>query len=535
MISCLLIHVTRNSQGLPISKNSVISGEILQIGRGAACKIHLQDHRISLLHATILRSEEGGLYIDAEHNVTLKVDGFITLSADLVPGTLLEVGPYSLIVEPETEHHEITLSLELIHPLPAVMQGHVPVNLAALGWSKRKFGFGMAAIILFLFMLLPLLPAASNALDKWQSGLPVTMTDSWSPGPLSGGHELFASKCSTCHQRAFKSVTDEICTGCHARVSRHLTKADLEVQAFGGMHCTNCHIDHKGREELVLHDSSKCVDCHGNIKDKKTSTELANVNDFNLGHPPFHLTFVSDSGVVHIREDDKARLIEKSGLKYSHQVHLAKDGVSSPQGDTVMQCQDCHKLEESGKHFAPMSMQKSCQQSGCHALDFTDPVTGLAPHGSERAVMNSLREFYGKWLGVSADNLAACKGAVVQDCVNELARKNAAATLFRKDLECGECHEISPVANKDVPWKVTPIRINRDWQPGAIFPHNRHDTMKCTDCHDKVESKVSADISMPGIAKCRECHVGNHPAKGKVASGCDSCHQFHRTAVKPEN
>jgi hypothetical protein len=402
-----------------------------------------------------------------------------------------------------------------------------------LGWSKRKFGFGMAAIILFLFMLLPLLPAASSALDKWQSGLPVTMTDAWSPGPLSGGHELFAAKCSTCHQRAFKAVTDEICTGCHARVSRHLTKADLEVQAFGGMHCTNCHIDHKGRDELVLHDSSKCVDCHGNIKDKKTSTELANVNDFTTGHPPFHLTFNGAS--AHVREDDKAKLVEKSGLKYSHQVHLAQDGVSSPQGDTVMQCQDCHKLEESGKHFAPMSMQKSCQQSGCHALDFTDPVTGLAPHGSERAVMNSLREFYSKWLAASADNRAACKTAVLQDCVNELARKNAAATLFRKDLECGECHEITPVANKDVPWKVTPIRITRDWQPGATFAHGRHDTMKCTDCHDKMESKVSADISMPGIAKCRECHVGNHPAKGKVASGCDSCHQFHRTAVKPEN
>jgi hypothetical protein len=531
MISCLLIQVTRNSQGLPISKNSVIAGETLQIGRGAACKIHLQDHRISLLHATILRSEDGGLYVDAENNVTLKVDGFITLSADLQPGTRLEVGPYSLVVEPVSDQYDITLTLELIHPLPTVMQGHQPVNLTALGWSKRKFGFGMAAIILFLYFLLPLLPSLSPALDRWQADLPVTLTGAWSPGPLTGGHELFASKCSTCHQRVFGAVSDEVCTGCHARVSRHLTKADQEVKAFGRMRCTNCHIDHKGRDELVLHDSSKCVDCHGNIKDKKTSIALDNVRDFSTAHPAFHLTFGSGDSVLHIPENDKVRLIEKSGLKYSHQVHLAKDGVSSPQGDTVMHCQDCHKLEESGKHFAPMTMQKSCQQSGCHALDFTDPVIGLAPHGSERAVMNSLREFYGKWLGESADNRAVCKSSVIQECANELARKNAAATLFRKDLECGECHEITPVANKDVPWKVTPIHINRDWQPGAIFAHDRHDTMKCTDCHDKVNSKVSADISMPGIAKCRECHVGNHPARGRVVSGCDSCHQFHRSEV----
>jgi len=533
MISCLLIQVTRNSQNLPICKDSVISGETIQIGRGAACKIHLQDHRISLLHATILRTEEGGLYIDGENNVTLKVDGFITLSADLLPGTQIEVGPYALQVEPSDGVHDLILRLELVHPLPAALAVRVPVSLSELGWSKRRFGFGMAAIILFLFMLLPLLPAASSALDKWQSGLPVTLTEAWSPGPLAGGHALFATKCSTCHQRAFKAVTDEVCTGCHTRVSRHLNKADSAAAAFAGMRCTHCHIDHKGREQLVLHDSSKCVDCHGNIKDKKPGTALGNVRDFVSAHPPFHLTVPDIAGSIRYLQDDQAKRGEKSGLKYSHQIHLDKEGVSSPQGDTVMQCQDCHKLEESGKHFVPMTMETSCQQSGCHALDFTDPVTGLAPHGSERAVMNSLRAFYGKWLSASADNRASCKSLSLQDCANELARRNAAATLFRKDLECGECHEITATSDQEVPWRVTPVRINRDWQPGATFVHAKHDTMKCTDCHDKTGSKVSADVAMPTIGKCRECHAGNHPAQGRVASGCDSCHQFHRSAAIP--
>lgn len=297
------------------------------------------------------------------------------------------------------------------------------------------------------------------------------------------------------------------------------------------MRCTDCHIDHKGGERLVLHDSSKCIACHSDIKHKVANSELANVNDFATDHPPFHITLQTGKEVIRVRQDDKHKLVETSGLKYSHKIHLAKAGVASPQGDTVMQCQDCHKLKESGGHFEPMTMKKTCQQSECHSLDFTDPVEGVAPHGSERAVINHLRVFYAKWLNDSPDNKSACDQKPdmqgIEACANGLALKNAAATLFRKNKECGECHEIEAIKDNDVPWKVAPVRINHDWQPGATFAHSKHETMKCTECHDKMNSKTSADISIPAIAKCRECHVGNHPAKGKITSGCDSCHRFH--------
>lgn len=535
MISCLLIHVSRNPQGLPVCKNSVITGETIQIGRGAACKIHLLDHRVSLLHASVRRSEDGVLYIDGERNATLKINGFIAQSAPLLPGTHVEIGPYALVVEPAASGHDLILSVELIHPLndhdAAVACRTAPVTIAALGLSKRKLGFSLAACILFLYLLLPMLPSASMVFDKWQAGLPVTLNGSWSPGPLAGGHALFEAKCSTCHQRSFQAVSDEVCTGCHKQVGKHLTKEDLQVKTFKTMRCTDCHIDHKGSERLVLHDSSKCITCHGDIKRKIASTELANVNDFATGHPPFHITLRNGQDIIRVRQDDKDKLVEKSGLKYSHKVHLAKEGVSSPQGDTVMRCQDCHKIKESGRHFEPMTMQKTCQQSDCHALDYTDPVEGLAPHGSEPAVMNHLRVFYSKWLNESPENRAACDSAAqgITACASDLARKNAAATLFSKKDGCGECHEIEPVSNREVPWKVAPVRINQDWQPGAVFVHARHDTMGCMDCHDKKNSTSSADISMPAIAKCRECHVGNHPAKGKITSGCDSCHRFHQS------
>ena len=551
MISCLLIQVSRNPQGLPICRESVISGESIQVGRGAACKIHLLDHRVNLLHATMKRSEDGTLYIEGEKDATININGFIVQSAALSPGTRVEIGPYLLTVEPAPDGHDIALSTELTEPLPgqdaAKIYRAAPISLAALGVSKRKLGFALATGIFFIFLILPLLPAASSAFDKWQATLPVTLTESWNPGPLSGGHSVFGAKCSTCHQRAFQSVSDDACAGCHKQVAKHLAKDDSHARVFKNVRCTDCHLDHRGKAELVLHDPSACVTCHGDIKSKNASTALANVHDFGLDHPPFHITLLNGKNVIRARQDEKGRLVEKSGLKYSHQVHLDKKGVSSPQGDTVMVCKDCHEIDEAGTHFAPMTMQKTCQQSRCHELYFTEPVEGVAPHGSEREVMNRLREFYAKWLaGSPVENMAVCErvgkasgvgnsAKRALDCANDLARKNAAATLFREDgeaLECVMCHEIGPTGDNDVPWKVAPLHINRDWQPGAVFSHSKHDTVNCTECHDKMNSKTSTEIAMPTIEKCRECHIGDHSAKGKIRSVCNSCHRFHQEVTR---
>ena len=544
MISCLLIQVSRNQHGLPVRKERVIVGESIQIGRGAACKIHLLDHRVSLLHATVRQAEDGTLYIEGQHDVTFSINGFIEQSAAISPGTRIEMGPYLLVVEPAPHGHDIALSVEMTQPLPEqdIVKGSqtTPVTLAVLGLSKRRLGFGLAAFILFAFLLLPLLPGASSAFDKWQAKLPVTLTESWNPGPLSGGHSLLGAKCSTCHQRPFRAVSDQACLECHKQVAKHLRNDELNASAFKDARCTNCHSEHKGNEGLVPHNSQECVTCHGDIKRKNAGTALPDIHDFGTDHPSFHIPLQYGKNVVRLRQDEKEKPVEKPGLKFSHQVHLVKDGVSSPEGNTVMLCRDCHKIEESGVHFAAISMQKTCQQSRCHVWYFKEPVEGIVPHGSESQAMNKIREFYEKWLADSpANNMTVCtkSGEIgniakrVLACANDLALKNAAATLFKEsgdNLECGECHEIEPSGDSDVPWKVARLHINRDWQPGAVFLHSKHDTVNCTECHDKKNSKTNEDISMPTIEKCRECHVGDHFVKGKIKSTCDSCHKFHQ-------
>jgi hypothetical protein len=551
MIRCLLIQVSRNHQGLPVCKENTIAGESIQIGRGAACKLHLRDHRVSLLHATVRRSEDGTLYIEGENVAAININGFIEQRATLDPGTRVEIGPYLIIVGPSSDGHDIVLSVEMIQAPPeqeaAVVSRTEPVTLAALGLSKHKLGVVLAAIILFFFLLLPMLPSASSALDSWQASLPVTLTESWNPGPLSDGHRVFGAQCSICHQRPFHAVSDDACMKCHGQVAKHLAIGDSDSVAFTNLRCTHCHIDHKGKAGLVLHDSSGCVGCHGDIKSKSAGTALANVHDFGTDHPPFHITVFDGKNTIRVRQEDKEKLVEKSGLKFSHQLHLVKEGVSSPEGNTVMVCRDCHKLDESGIHFAPMTMQRACQQSRCHELYFDGPGEGSVPHGSEREVMNALRQSYTKWLSdTSAKNMASCKfagatGNPVQrtlECANELAQKNAAASLFREsgeNLGCGGCHDIVSTGDKLVPWKVAPLRINRDLQPGAVFAHSKHATANCTECHDKTNSTSSAEIALPTIEKCRECHVGVYPAKRKISSSCDSCHRFHRSTKTANN
>lgn len=536
MISCLLIQVSHNPHGLPIRKESAVSGDSLQIGRGAACKIHLPDHRVYLHHATIKRSEDGALYIEGEKDVVLNINGTIEQGAALSPGTRIEIGPYELVVGPVPEGHDLALSVEMIQSLAEhTSANRAPLTLAELGLSKRRLGFGLAALILFAFLLLPLLPSVSPALDKWQADLPLTLTGSWNAGPLSSGHNLFGEKCSTCHRRPFLAVTDDVCTGCHKNVAHHLADNELHASVFKNVSCTECHPDHKGKAGLVLNDSSRCVACHGNIKARDSKTSLADVHGFDTDHPQFRVSLLQDKKTVRVRQDEKDKLVEHSGLKYSHKVHLAKGGVSTPGGDTVMVCQDCHKLDNAGERFLPMTMHQTCQQSGCHKLYYEKPADGVVPHGSEREAMGRLREFFVRWLAESPANMASCERTGdtpvkrALDCASKLARENAGASLFnKKNVGCGECHEIVEKPDDgEVPWKVTPLRINRNWHATSIFPHAKHVATECTACHDKMNSKISADVSMPPIEKCRECHAGDHPAKDKVASTCDSCHRFH--------
>lgn len=549
MIRCLFVHISRNQSGQPIRKELLVTGETIQIGRAAGCKIPLLDHRVNFHHAVIRHSDEGKIFVEAEEGADIVINGSSELSAEFTPGTHVLVGPYELIAEAPIGNYDLVLSAELIHPLPDehthVSAKQAPTTLAGTGLSKRKPTLWLAGVIALFFLILPMIPALNQALPKWANNLLEPIKKSWQLGEMLRGHQLVGAKCNACHQKPFEAVSDKACESCHKTMARHMKDKELHANAFKDVSCGECHHEHRGEIKQGAQ-NTECVACHANIKKKNDKTKLANIRDFSKDHPAFSLTFKTghrDSDAVRIPQSDKTKLIEKSGLKFSHKVHLDKNGVSSPEGDTVLECRDCHRLDDAGVRFKPISMGKDCQQSGCHALRFKPPTAGRhVSHGSERDVMIALREYHATMaIGkIATGEKLQCGDSVGKNqierasgCANHNAAVNANA-LFGPDSGCGECHEITRIAdNKNAPWKVTPVTITSHWLRNSRFTHAKHGTAKCTECHDKALSEKSSDVAIPAIEKCRECHVGNQPVKNRINSGCDNCHSFHNENTRP--
>lgn len=545
MIRCLFIQISRNQSGQPVRKELLVTGETIQIGRAAGCKILLLDHRVNFHHAAIRRSDEGKLLVYAEEGADISIDGSPEPSAGLSPGTHVLVGPYELIVETPTGDYDLVLSAEMVQPLPDdhehIAVKHAPVALANTGLSKRRIAFWLAGAIALAFLILPMIPTLDTTLPEWITSSQASIKKSWQLGEMSRGHQLISAKCDACHQKPFEAVPDKACESCHKTMARHISDKMLHANVFQDMRCGECHHEHRG-EVREGTQNAQCVACHGEIKKKNDKTKLVDIRDFGKDHPAFSLTFKTghkDSDAVRIPQRDKAKLVERSGLKFSHKVHLDKEGASSPEGDTILECRDCHQLDTAGARFIPISMEKNCQQSGCHALNFKPPVSKRRlPHVSEQKLMVALREYYATTaIGKAAagEKLQCEAGAGVGknqlaralDCANHKAHVNAEA-LFKPDSGCGECHEITHVTDdKDVPWKVTPVTITSHWLRNSRFTHAEHGTAKCTECHDKTNSEKSSDVAIPAIEKCRECHAGNKPVKNRINSGCDNCHSFH--------
>lgn len=412
-------------------------------------------------------------------------------------------------------------------------------TLSMLGISKRRLGFRLGGAVLLVTLALLVIALPPGGSDDAGSGS--ILSGLLSPGPLERGHVSIADRCVSCHRQAFEKVADATCSECHARMKPHLPAAFDQHALLARAGCADCHPAHTGKADAVKGGSEECVDCH-----RKTEKTAGEVLDFFTSHPDFRLTLRLDDQAIRFRPHDPLAPPDQPGIKFSHGIHLDEKGIASPDGDTRLVCGDCHRLEESGVHFAPIEMEKTCQQSRCHRQRFEPPLRGFAPHGSERLAMNLLREHYldalsGK-AGGSTENCRRESSASRDplrraiNCADRLARDYAATKLFRKtgdNLKCALCHEIDDAEGKRTPWRVRPVRINRDWQPMAVFPHAKHATAECTDCHDKKRSKASEDRSFPDLEKCRECHAGQHAMPGRITSTCASCHRFHRNPATP--
>ncbi|MDX2234083.1 MAG: cytochrome c3 family protein [Hyphomonadaceae bacterium] len=247
---------------------------------------------------------------------------------------------------------------------------------------------------------------------------------------------------------------------------------------------------------------------------------------------------------------ESARAGDDSGLVFPHDVHLAKDGcvaslaqrLDAGFGDQLA-CADCHTPTESGAGFLPVSMEKSC--ASCHSLVF-ETVGGLTrtlPHGQTNAVIATLLDFYqarvvGAALGGEGaedrrrPGAAAQRTAGFREAAFAQASGRAAArvrAVFAEGGACYGCHEITPpTAPERLDFAVAPVTLRDTFLPKGVFDHGAHEIgdLACADCHAAETSRTSADVLVPSIAGCQDCHGGEH-AMAKVQSSCVMCHGFH--------
>ncbi len=520
MIQCLYIKVSHNARGLPVRSYHTIAGDELTLGRGAECRMHLPDPRVSMHHAAIRRLDDGQLHLVAL-NGELEVDGAIQQNVVLVPGKQVMIGPYRLTVEPAPPDVNLSVSLVLANPLPDDYQDlksrtHEPLPGAAA--FKRRAALTMVLLIALFFLILPLaqilIPQFRAAAADWPFGFDRV----WSAGRISTAHQHFGGQCAQCHETPTRQIADRTCQRCHRETMPHIVDPALQQRAFrsglistGGKRCAECHREHKAPHPLTRQDNAPCVKCHGNIQAVDAGTRLPDIHDFERDHPGFKLTLRTGPGALEterIDQDETARLVEKSGLHFPHVQHVGL--VQGPGGLSDIRelaCVSCHRPEGKEMRFAPLSYARDCHT--CHAdrLEVGPAKATLRlPHGDERNVANALK--------VQAPG--------------QFARH---AETLRTD-GCAYCHAMETAGKGDaLPWRVVPLQITQDWFSKARFRHASHRTQQCQSCHQVEHSERSADIAMPDRKSCLRCHAGSSPKRGRIASNCMTCHDFHHPAA----
>jgi len=82
---------------------------------------------------------------------------------------------------------------------------------------------------------------------------------------------------------------------------------------------------------------------------------------------------------------------------------------------------------------------------------------------------------------------------------------------------CLKCHV-------EVNHAIRKTELAQSVLPAATFTHKPHvRETACLDCHGKVaESEDAADLSLTGVATCRNCHKAGGPS-----DSCRTCHRYH--------
>jgi predicted CXXCH cytochrome family protein len=309
------------------------------------------------------------------------------------------------------------------------------------------------------------------------------------------------------------------------------------------MRCEQCHKEHEGLKPIIRADQALCVSCHGDLKRQAAKTTLMDTADFERHHPDFRPNVVVDPWTPSTKRIGlKAKPREMSNVRFSHKKHLDPKGVRSPEGKKKLDCGACHRADAGGAGMKPIDMENHCQ--ACHTLDFEKNSPSLR-HQRPEAVEATIRGYYSALAirgGVKdADAPPAVRRragtplpvTATTDVLTWVNKRTAKGVAFAfSKARCGFCHEVrkdgagtAGGTPGEAQWRIK-ARLADRWLVKGNFDHAGHSAVTCTQCHKATTSDISADVLLPSLASCRECH-GGEKATNKVPSTCIMCHDFH--------
>jgi len=520
--------------------------ERLRIGRGTNADLAFDDAAVDLEHAVIERDGTAWALTDRDSVSGTWVNGRRIETVRLAEGDLVEIGDHRIRVAGLGEVPVLEILVAETRTEPEVPSSP-PVDFAAAhrlrhGWLSKS-ALSLAGVLLALTAVLAL----------GVSG----RTTAFRPGPVSEAHarSIGARACWECHQ-PWRGPADALCVECHAEHPVHQpTQASTPP-------CGSCHTEHRRLAQLQQVPDAACVSCHRDLelKDGAQPRFASRVTDFGTDHPEFALDVAGLAGGADGGErrlpltDPTARRSDPATLKLNHQLHL-KPGLLGPEGRVTLVCTDCHEAPgpagatngasaAGGGHLRPVEFERHCQR--CHELGFD--VAGRAreraPHAEPSQVRGYLLAVFLQDPELDALTLEERRRWIIENPTGSRRRQPSPALIaqvnqaerFLYQTRCSVCHAVDLTTS---PPTVAPPGVPTDWLPDARFPHERHGEslgLECTYCHEGAEtSTATADVLLPGIEICRECH-GQGEASAltesgdesrRVPSACVDCHSYH--------
>lgn len=526
-----------------VERSEILDAEKIGIGRGSDAVLHLSDGRILLHHATI-SLRDGVLCVEAEANADIELDGVPTNVAELTPGHTVAVGPYDLVCGDAEPDCDAAIGVELARPMgdaETSLRDRVRTPLLSRRRSGWKIGSAIALVLLLVGLSVPLSsflvsrdapkPVSQDARATSDADILRMAETMWVTERLSDVHANLDAGCQACHVSAFAAVADTTCVDCHNELTAHIdphASFSADVDLSGG--CATCHQEHKGAKGIhpgVAITETGCIACHNGNIDPGDGSALARVASI-ADHPPMTLPTPP-----------------QSGLKFSHASHLIPQGKRGPDGTRkVLGCVDCHESANAGRDMTLPSFAEGC--TSCHTLTFAaeDPARRL-PHGSVSKVREFVQDFYQavesgeiKVPEIVAPQRRRRPGQSAEPV--QIAPPPALPASVRAERafsgppvkgQCATCHVLDEGVNA-ADWDVAPVDAVHDWLSSARFDHSDHkDEASCTSCHAVKKSTSVADVAIPSMGTCLECH-GSADDFPEVDSTCVSCHSFHGRTQK---